>query len=117
MTRQLNILYVENHAVFANVVKNTFLSSHVVTVVPSLQAARELLTAQAFDLVLVDYDLDDGKGDAVIRWMGEVGKTIPAIAVSSHEDGNAAMVAAGARASCLKSQCNRIHEVIGLILG
>src|SRR5688572_14754004 len=108
MTRQLNILYVENHAVFANVVKSTFLSSHIVTIVPSLQAARELLTAQAFDLVLVDYDLDDGKGDALIRWLRETGKVMPAIAVSSHEDGNAAMVAAGARASCLKSQCSRI---------
>jgi hypothetical protein len=36
----MNILYVENHAIFAENVKNHFLSHHSVTVVPSLAAAR-----------------------------------------------------------------------------
>ena len=39
----VNILYLENHAVFADQVTRQFLSAHHVTVVPSLAAARSLL--------------------------------------------------------------------------
>lgn len=57
----MNILYVENHAAFAETVKQKFLSQHFVTVVPTLSAAREKIRANVFDVLLVDYDLDDGK--------------------------------------------------------
>lgn len=63
----MRILYVENHLVFADNVNRQFLSQHTVTVAPSLSAARQLLNSSEFDLVLVDYDLDDGKGDTLVR--------------------------------------------------
>jgi hypothetical protein len=56
----VQILFIENHVVFAATVVMKFLGQHSVTVVPSLQAAREALRAGAFDVMLVDYDLDDG---------------------------------------------------------
>ena len=56
----MNILYLENHAVFAEQVTRQFLREHRVTVVPSLAAARSALASGSFDLVLSDYDLDDG---------------------------------------------------------
>ena len=59
----MNILYVENHAVFAASVVHQFLSQHSVTVVSGLSAAHRALKDGNFDLLLVDYDLDDGKGD------------------------------------------------------
>ena len=63
----MKILYVENHAVFAANVVRQFLSQHSVMVAPSLVAARQALRDGRFNLLLVDYDLDDGKGDELVR--------------------------------------------------
>ncbi len=109
----MNILYLENHAVFAEQVTRQFLASHRVTVVPSLSAARSTLTSGGFDLVLSDYDLDDGKGEEFVRECRTAHPQMPIIAVSSHEVGNAALVRAGASAVCSKMEFDRITQVIG----
>ena len=109
----MNILYLENHAVFAQQVTKQFLSAHFVTVVPSLSAARSALATKNFDLILSDYDLDDGKGDEFVRECRAKRPRLPIVAVSSHEDGNAALVAAGASAICSKMKFDRIQNVIG----
>jgi CheY-like chemotaxis protein len=108
----LRILYVENHPVFAANVISQFLSQHSVTVVPSLAEARRVLAAGSFDLLLVDYDLDDGKGDALVNQVHVSGKTVPVIGVSSHEEGNNALLRAGAVAVCSKMHFDRIQSVI-----
>jgi DNA-binding NtrC family response regulator len=109
----VNIVYLENHAVFAQQVTQQFLRAHRVTVVPSLAAARSALTSGSFDLVLSDYDLDDGKGETFVRECRTTHPRLPVIAVSSHEAGNAALVAAGASAVCSKMEFDRIQQVIG----
>jgi hypothetical protein len=64
--------------------------------------------------VLVDYDLPDGKGTEVLahlqaqRFRGRI------VAVYSHEDGNQALVASGAHATCAKRDFLRIREVLRL---
>jgi len=58
----MKIHCLENHAIFAQQVISQFLGSHQVAVVPSLARARQALTAEIFDLVLSDYDLDDWEG-------------------------------------------------------
>jgi len=108
----VNILYLENHAVFAAQVTSQFLRAHRVTVVPSLAAARIALASGGFDLVLSDYDLDDGKGDAFVSECRAKCPRLPVIAVSSHEAGNAALAAAGASAVCGKMEFDRIQQVI-----
>lgn len=97
----MNILYLENHAVFAEQVTRQFLGAHRVTVVPSLAVARSSLASGGFDLVLSDYDLDDGKGEEFVRECRAAHPRLPIIAVSSHEAGNAALVAAGASAAVM----------------
>jgi CheY-like chemotaxis protein len=109
----VNILYLENHAVFAEQVIRQFLASHRVTVVPSLSAARSALTSGGFDLVLSDYDLDDGKGEEFVRECRSAHPRMPIVAVSSHAEGNAALVRAGASAVCGKMEFDRIQQVIG----
>ena len=51
----MNILYLENHAVFADQVTRQFLAAHRVTVVLSLAAARTSLASGSYDLVLSDF--------------------------------------------------------------
>lgn len=88
----MKILYVENHAIFAAQVCQRFLSNHAVTLVSNLAAARRALAAEAFELLQVDYDLDDGKGDEFVRACRVLHPNLKIIAVSSHDMGNAALV-------------------------
>jgi DNA-binding response OmpR family regulator len=111
----MKILYVENHAVFAASVISQFLSQHSVIVAPSLAEARKALATGNFDLLLVDYDLDDGKGDTLLKELGASGESIMAIGVSSHDEGNMALLRAGAAATCSKMQFDRIQRVIDTV--
>jgi DNA-binding NarL/FixJ family response regulator len=108
----MRILYVENHAVFAANVCRQFLSTHTVTVVPSLSDARRELASANFDLALVDYDLDDGKGDQLVRELASAHPQIISIGVSSHGNGNSALLRAGAAAVCSKMRFEDIQQVI-----
>ena len=65
-------------------------------VAPSLVAAPQALRDGRFNLLLVDYNLDDGKGDERVRELTAPGRTILVIGVSSHDEGNAALLRAGA---------------------
>jgi DNA-binding response OmpR family regulator len=111
----MNILYVENHAVFAENVKQQFLSRHSVAVAPSLAAARQEMLGGSFDLLLIDYDLDDGKGDELVRELRASGNQITIIGVSSHNEGNAALIKAGATTVCSKMEFDNIQDVINSV--
>lgn len=108
----LTILYVENHPTFAQVVIASFLEDYAVTVVPSLAAARAALEAAAFDVLLVDYDLDDGKGAELVRELRRAEYRGLIVAASAHEEGNTELVRAGANAVCAKTQFAGINGVL-----
>jgi len=108
----VTILYVENHKVFATEATRQFLQGHEVTIVPSLASARKALAVGQFDLMLCDFDLDDGKGDALVRECREVGRSFPIIAVSSHDAGNTELMKAGASAIGGKADIASIRRVI-----
>ena len=113
----MRLLWVENHAVFVHVAGRQFLSAHELTVVPSLAAAREALAAEAFDAVLLDYDLDDGKGAELVALVRQLPGRVAVVAASSHEGGNAALLAAGADAACPKAQFAEIESVLRWAVG
>jgi DNA-binding response OmpR family regulator len=108
----MNILWVENHSQFARLAVRTFLAGHAVTVVPSLATARLELAEKAFEVVLVDFDLDDGKGTELVRTLRPGPGRPWVIAVSAHEAGNTALLEAGADAACSKLEFARIAAVI-----
>lgn len=112
----MKILFVENHEAFSKAVTKEFLHEHEVIVVVSNKEAISVFRSDIFDLVLSDYDLDDGKGDQVVSEIREVNSNIPIIAVSSHDEGNNAMLAAGANAICGKMKFRNINQVIEEIL-
>jgi DNA-binding NarL/FixJ family response regulator len=109
----MNLLWVENHPQFARIAARQFLAGHDVTVVPSLAEARAALSGRSFDIVLIDFDLDDGKGEALVRELCSAPGRPWVVATSSHEAGNRALVEAGADAVCSKLQFARIGEVLG----
>ena len=109
----MNLLWVENHPQFARVAARQFLGGHTVTIVPSLAAARAALAGGSFGVVLIDFDLDDGKGEELVRELRASPDRPWVVAASSHEAGNRALVEAGADAVCGKLQFARIGEVLG----
>lgn len=117
----MNVLWVENHPRFARLAGRQFLGGHAVTVVPSLAGARAALAGAlaggSFDAVLIDFDLDDGKGDELVRELCASPDRPCVVAVSSHEVGNRALVEAGADDVCGKMEFGRIGEVLRQLAG
>lgn len=108
----MKLLFVDNHADFTATVIECFLRDDEVVVVPTIAAAKERFQASQFDVVFVDYDLDDGKGDELVRWLRARDANAKIIAVSAREIGNEALVAAGANTQCPKPSFARIHTVL-----
>jgi two-component system response regulator QseB len=108
----MNLLWVENHAPFVHVALRSFLTAHTVTVVPSLAGARAALARDRFDAVLVDFDLDDGKGVELVRELVAATDRPLIVAASAHADGNTALRDAGADAVCGKMEFPRLAALL-----
>ena len=113
----MNILWVENHAVFVRVAGKQFLAAHTVMVATSLAEARRALMEQTFDAVLLDYDLDDGKGASLLGFLETLPNRPAALAASAHETGNKARLEAGADAVCAKGQFEGVEAVLNRTMG
>jgi DNA-binding response OmpR family regulator len=112
----VRVLWVENHTVFARLAGRQFLTEHDLIVVPSLALAREALAARTFDAVLVDYDLDDGKGATLVAFLRQFPTVPVVIATSAHEEGNGLLLAAGADAACPKGRFAEISTVLARVV-
>ncbi len=108
----MRILFIENHKYFSTTVTEQFLNDHKVTVTPTMARARNLMRDQRFDLVLVDFDLDDGKGAEIVSEITSSDPRPKIIATSSHEYGNTMILEAGADAVCSKMNFDQIREII-----
>jgi len=113
----MKILFVDNHSDFVRTVRKAFLADHEVTVESTVEGARQAAAAVVFDVAMVDYDLDDGKGDAFVAWLRENQPNVPIVAVSSHDQGNAALLRAGALTTCAKLDFRRIGDVLLEVAG
>lgn len=110
--QSVRILFVENHEVFSNLVARKFLAAHQVQIVKTLREARDAMAAVQYDLLLLDYDLDDGKGEELLAELGGNGRRPIIIGVSAYEHLNAALLRAGADAACGKLEFSQIDALI-----
>lgn len=101
----MRILIVDDHPHFTPIVVEQFLADHEVTVAASLAEAREtMMRGSVFDVVLVDYDLPDGKGAELVRELRKAGYPGRLVGISARELGNEELLAAGADAICPKGR-------------
>jgi DNA-binding response OmpR family regulator len=112
----MELLWVENHPRFTQMAR-PFLAGYSVTLVPSLAAARVALGKAHFDVVLVDFDLDDGKGEELVRELAAKVRRPVIVATSSHAAGNAALLQAGADAVCGKLEFSGIPGLLQSFTG
>lgn len=108
----LRILFVDNHPELTQTVIEVFLREYEVVVVATISAAKERFQGSRFDVLLVDYDLDDGNGAELVTWVRAAGSDAKVVAVSARERGNEALVAAGANVVCAKTSFARIQTVL-----
>jgi CheY-like chemotaxis protein len=108
----MRVLYVENHPTFARTVVAQFMQEHAVTVVRSIAEASAMIASEPFDVMLIDFDLDDGKGDEFVRHVRSLGLRLPIVACSAHEMGNGRLLDAGANVVCAKSSFGTIGRVL-----
>src|SRR5262249_32335727 len=111
------ILFVHNHVmgsheIFARMAVEQFLGANEVTVVPSLAVAHRALEAQGFEALLVDYDLADAKGDALIRALRVGGSRVAIVGVSSKDEENQALLEAGADATCERLEFHNLPALL-----
>lgn len=111
----MKILFLENHSHFSKAVIREFLSEHEVDVFPSIELAKQAVVSTSYDVALVDYDLDDGKGDEFVKYIMQSRVDLPAIAVSSHEIGNKKIMEAGATMICSKMEFRNISRILSLL--
>jgi two-component system OmpR family response regulator len=107
----MNLLWVENHPSFTRYARS-FLAGYTVTVAPYLAAARAALYRAEFDVVLVDFDLDDGNGADLVRELVVMPVRPVIVAASAHPGGNEALLAAGADAACPKVEFARLPDLL-----
>ncbi len=112
----MKLLLVENDATFAETVCSLFLDAHSVTVIPTVMEALDMFRAGSFDAVLVDYDLDDFKGDAFVRRLRSAGISVPIVGVSARDTGNTKLLDAGADAVCHKAEFASILDVLSSVV-
>ena len=81
-------------------------------IVPSVADGKATFDSDEYDVVMSDYDLDDGKGDEFVSYLRALGYKTPVIAISSHERGNKAIIQAGGDEVCSKMEFRKIGEVL-----
>ena len=113
----MRILLVENHAAFVLTVTAEFMADHTVVSVGSVFEALDFVRAQSFDAALVDFDLYDAKGDIFVRRVREMGTALPIVAISAHEDGNAALIGAGVYDVCAEGNFQHIADAVRSVAG
>jgi DNA-binding response OmpR family regulator len=108
----MKILFVENHSEFVAIAIREFFADASVRVAASVEQAKKEMATTTFDVILVDYDLEDGKGTQVIEHARRKEENTPIIAISSHPFGNQRLLASGADAVCAKTHFRGIKKVL-----
>lgn len=108
----MQILFVDNHPELTTTVTRSFLANDDVVVEPTIAEAKAKVAESSFDVILVDYELDDGKGDELVRWLLASRANSKIVGVSARDVGNEALLAAGAHAICPKLRFSQIQTVL-----
>lgn len=81
------IYYIEDDENIARIVKDYLeKKEYCVTILPTVSAARQALKKQVPTLVLVDWNMPDGRGDTLCQWIRSQWKDLPVIFLTVRND-------------------------------
>ncbi|HEY4001535.1 MAG TPA: response regulator [Candidatus Xenobia bacterium] len=108
----MRIFYVEDMVSWRDRVVETYLAGHHVVVAGSVAEARERYRPNEFDAVLLDFELPDGTGADVARFIRSAGDGVPIIANSSSGGRNQFLLSLGANYAVSKSSDTQLEGVL-----
>ena len=81
------IYYIEDDENIARIVKDYLeKKEYCVTILPTVSAAKQALKKQVPTLVLVDWNMPDGRGDTLCQWIRSQWKDLPVIFLTVRND-------------------------------
>ena len=87
MSNQLEIFYVEDDVIIAQVVKEYFEQlNYKVTVFLMIEEAKKTMLKFTPAIVLIDWNMPDGKGDDLCRWIRSKWEDLPIIFLTARSD-------------------------------
>ena len=87
MSNSLEIFYIEDDAIIAQAVKEYFeLLNYKVTVFPMIEEAKKAMLKFTPTIVLIDWNMPDGQGDDLCRWIRSKWEELPIIFLTARSD-------------------------------
>jgi DNA-binding response OmpR family regulator len=108
----MRILFVETQETFARVVIGAFLKNHEVAVRTTVSGAREELSSCAYDAALVAFEMEDGNGVELVKYIRQTCGEMLVIGISARDEENDWMREAGADDVCNKMNFDHIEQVL-----
>ena len=85
--RVIEVYYIEDDKNIAEIVKEYLgQKGYAVSVFPMIKEAKSALEGHIPDIVLVDWNMPDGKGDALCRWVRAKWNGLPVIFITARND-------------------------------
>jgi len=108
----MKILFVEDNEEFQLCVVRDYLFDHEVDSAYDGSEGIKLFDHNFYDLVLLDYQMDQVHGPDVVSHIREVNKLIPVIAVSMEDRLNEELLKLGATAALAKRHMTKLVQLI-----
>ena len=87
MSNQLEIFYIEDDAIIAQAVKEYFEQlNYKVTVFSMIEEAKKTMLKFTPAIVLIDWNMPDGQGDDLCRWIRSKWEDLPIIFLTARSD-------------------------------
>ena len=87
MSNPLEIFYIEDDVSIAQAVKEYFEQlNYKVTVFPMIEEAKKTMIKFTPAIVLIDWNMPDGQGDDLCRWIRSKWEELPIIFLTAHSD-------------------------------
>lgn len=108
----MKILFIEDNLEFQHWVINDFLQDHDIVSSIDGSGGIKAFDEESFDLVLLDYQMDEVHGPEVIRYIRNKDGDIPVIAMSMEDRLNEELIVLGATAALAKRFVDQLPMLI-----
>lgn len=108
MSAPLDIFYIEDDVSIAQAVKEYFEQlNYIVTVFPMIEEVKKTMLSYVPAIVLIDWNMPDGQGDDLCRWIRSKWEDLPIIFLTARSDNHLIMIIHNAFAMSMNA---RVHQ-------
>ena len=113
----LHALIVEDSPEYQNILIDNLQNTHTLTITDTINKAKELITKNNYDFLILDFFLTDGISSEILQYMEEEGIDIPSIIISAEDEIHISSSLSGSsNLECIINKKN-IQEICASIRG